>query len=102
MSNLSDIVSDEGLSQESKLDCIEDRTAPIRYVAYGLVGITIVLSFIVSPFVYFWFEEEDTSGFELPRRGAKICSAVKYVLTSIGVLGALSIVALTVQVRQLR
>eukprot|EP01052_Picozoa_sp_SAG31_P010349 SAG31_NODE_565_length_14056_cov_22.573189_8_plen_487_part_00 len=97
VSNLADVVSDDQMEEERKLDCIGERTAPIRYIIYGLVGATIFCSFIISPFVYFWYEVEDTIGFEPPRRGTKICAAVKYVVSGVALLSTLSVVALTVR-----
>lgn len=85
---LSATVCSEGQPNE-KLGDIQSQISAVQYLAFALWGASAALAFLVIPFCYFYYEEEETFGFEMPRRGTRTCKGLKYTVFLVLVLGAL-------------
>ena len=97
VSHLDDIINNDDLELDGKLRAISQRTQVVQYASYALWGGSACLSFIVIPFMYFFYEEEELYGFEARRAGSHTCAALKYVVLFLLIVGVLAGVALGIK-----
>lgn len=58
---------------------VDERTRPALYAYYGIFGLLILgMLGAAIPFSYYYFEEDDTYGFQLSEYGKKTCLALKW------------------------